>query len=204
MVCTDVIYFLCIIKWCFFKLCVVLTSLVPLFSSQALCDSTRICPAKHDMCTASMDLVMEIGACVLSEHDKPHLLYSAATAQSTMDYLRKAVKDDAVDSPPSHGIVPLPISSPSPLRGRGAGQSSKSRHRDTNGVQRSLNLDLSQSPNNVLHKVGLLYLLFCTALSTGSLFCISKSEATLHELMFLLHVPAYAHPTEVNMVCTLA
>ena len=120
--------FLYIIKWCFLKLGVVLTSLVSLLSSQALCDSARICPAKHDMCTASVDLVMEIGACALSEHDKRHLLYSTATAQSTMDYSRKAVEDDAVDSPPSRGIVPLPISSPSPLRGRGAGQPSKSRH----------------------------------------------------------------------------
>ena len=91
------------------------------------------------MCIASVDSVMEIGACALSEHDKRHLLYSAATAQSTIDYSRKAVEDDAVDSPPSCGIVPLPISSPSPLRGRGAGQPSKSKHRDTNGAQRSLN-----------------------------------------------------------------
>ena len=111
---------------------------------------------KHDMCTTSVDSVMEIGACALSEHDKRHLLYSAATAQSTMDYSRKAVEDDAVDSPPSRGIVPLPISLPSPLRGRGVGQPSKSRHRDTNGAQCSLNLDLAHSPNNVLHKVGLL------------------------------------------------
>ena len=128
------------------------------------------------MCTASVDLVMEIGACALSEHDKWHLLYSIAIAQSTMDYSHKAVEDDAVDSPPSRGIVPLPISSPSPLRGRGARQSSKSRHRDTNGAQRSLNLDLSQSPNNILHKVGLLYLLFCTALSIASLYSVFLSR----------------------------
>ena len=64
------------------------------------------------MCTAFVDSVMEIGACALSEHDKRHLLYSAATTQSTMDYSRKAVEDDVVDSPPSRGIVPLPISSP--------------------------------------------------------------------------------------------
>ena len=80
------------------------------------------------MCTASVDSVMEIRACALLEHDKRHLLYSTATAQSTMDYLHKAVEDDAVDSPPNRGIVPLSINSPSPLRGRGAGQPSKSRH----------------------------------------------------------------------------
>ena len=127
------------------------------------------------MCTASVDSVMEIGTCALLEHDKRHLFYSAATAQSTMDYSRKAVEDDAVDSPPSR-IVPIPISSPSPLRGRGAGQSSKSRHQDSNGAQRSLNLDLSQSSNNVLYKVGLLYLLFCIALSTASLYSIFLSR----------------------------
>ena len=127
------------------------------------------------MCTASVDSVMEIGACALSEHDKWHLLYFVATAQSTMDYSRKAVEDDVVDSPPSRGIIPLPISSPSPLRGRGAGQSSRSRHQDTNGAQRSLNLELSQSPNNVLVKVGLLYLLFCTALSTALLYSVFLS-----------------------------
>ena len=127
------------------------------------------------MCIASVDSVMEIGACALSEHDKWHFLYSAAIAQSMMDYSRKAVEDDAVDSPPSRGIVPLPISSPSPLQGRGVGQPSKSRHQDTNGAQHSLNLDLAHSPNNVLHKVGLLYLLFCTALSSASLYFVFLS-----------------------------
>ena len=121
------------------------------------------------MCTASVDLVMEIGTCALSEHDKRHLLYSTATAQSTMDYSRKAVEDDVVDSPPSCGIIPLPISLPSPLRGRGAGQSSRSRHRDSNGAQRSLNLELSR-------EVGLLYLLFCTALSTAPLYSVFLSR----------------------------
>ena len=116
------------------------------------------------MCTASVDSVMEIGTYALSEHDKRHLLYSVAIAQSTMDYSRKAVEDDIVDSPLSRAIIPLPISSPSPLRGRGAGVSSKSKCRDTNGAQRNLNLELSQSPNNILHEVGLLYFLPCTAL----------------------------------------
>ena len=81
------------------------------------------------MCTAFVDSVMEIGTCALSEHDKRHLLYSVATVQLTMDYSRKAVEDDAVNSPPNRGIVPLPICSPSPLQGRGAGKPSKSRHR---------------------------------------------------------------------------
>ena len=122
------------------------------------------------MCTAFVDSVMEIETCALSEYSKRHLLYSAAIAQSTMDYSRKAVKDDIVDSPPSRGIIPLPINSPSPLRDKGAGESSKSKCRDTNGAQRSLNLELSQCLNNILHEVGLLYFLLCTALSTASLY----------------------------------
>ena len=146
------------------KLCNPLNSLVSLLSSQAVFANTRICLAKHDMCIASMDSVMEIGTCALLEHDKQHLLYSAATVQSTMDYSHKAVEDDVVDSPPNHAIIPLPISSPSLLRGRGAGESSKSTCQDTNGAQRSLNLELSQSPNNILHEVGFLYFLPCTAL----------------------------------------
>ena len=122
------------------------------------------------MCTASMDSMMEIETCALLEHGKRHLLYSAATAQSTMDYSSKAVEDDVVDSPPSRAIILVPINSPSPLQGKGAGESSKSKCQDTNGAQRSLNLELSQSPNNILHEVGLLYFLPCTALSTASLY----------------------------------
>ena len=67
------------------------------------------------MCTAFVDSVMEVDACALWEHDKGHLLYSAATTQLTMDYSRKAVQDNVVDSPPSCGIIPVPINSPSPL-----------------------------------------------------------------------------------------
>ena len=114
------------------------------------------------MCTASVDSVMEIETCALLEHGKRHLLYSAT--QSMMDYSCKAVEDDVVDSPPNCAIIPIPINSPSPLRDKGAGESSKSKCQDTNGAQHSLNLELSQSPNNILHEVGLLYFLPCTAL----------------------------------------
>ena len=156
------------------------------------------------MCTASVDSVMEIETCALSKHSKRHLLYSAATAQSTIDYSRKAVEDlNVVDSPPNRTVIPVPINLPSPLRGKRMGESSKSKCQDTNGAQCSLNLELSQSPNNILHKEDLHYLLH-RFVNYFFIFCISKSEATLHKLMFLLHIAAYAHPTEVNTVCTLA
>ena len=111
---------------------------------------------------------MEIETCALSEHGKRHLLYSVATARSTMDYSHKAVEDDIVDSPPSHAIIPVPINLPSPLQAKRTGESSKSKCQDTNGAQRSLNLGVSHSPNNKLHKIGLLYILPSTALSIAS------------------------------------
>ena len=111
---------------------------------------------------------MEVEACASWEHGKGHLLYSAATAQSTMDYSCKAVKDDIEDSPPSRAIIPIPINSPSPLQGKGVGESSMLKCRDTNGAQRSLDLGLSHSPKNELHKVGLRYRLPFTAFSIAS------------------------------------
>ena len=120
------------------------------------------------MCTASVDSVMEVDACALWEHDKGHLLYSAAIAQLTMDYSRKAVEDDIVDSPPSRGIILVPINLPSPLRGKGVGESSMLKHQDTNGAQHSLDLGLSHSPKNELHKVGLRYRLPFTTFSIAS------------------------------------
>ena len=93
-----------------------------------------ICAAKQDVCTTSMDSMMEIEACALLQNNKGHFLYSVATAQSMMDYLRKAIKDDVVDSPPSHAIILVAINLPSPLWGKGTGESSKSKCQDTNGA----------------------------------------------------------------------
>ena len=152
-------------KLCSFCLCIYLTTLVSLLSSQAVFANTRICAAKQVVCTTSVDSVMEVEPCALWDHGKGHLLYSAATAQSTMDYSRKAVEDDVVDSPPSHSIIPVPINSPSPLRGKGVGESSMLKRRDTDGAQRSLDLGLSHSPKNELHKVGMRYRLPFTAFS---------------------------------------
>ena len=142
-----------------------MTTLVSLLSSQAIFANTRISTSKHVVCTPFVDSVVEVEACALWNHGKGHLLYSAATAQSTMDYSRKAVEDDVVDSPPSRGIIPVPINLPSPLRGKGVGDSSMLRCRDTNGEQRNLDLGLSHSPKNELHKVGLRYRLPFTTFS---------------------------------------
>ena len=68
---------------------------------------------------------MEIEAYALSQYNKGHLLYSAATAQSTMDYSCKAVEEDVVDSPPSRVVILVGINSPSLLGDKGTEESSK-------------------------------------------------------------------------------
>ena len=43
-------------------------------------------------------------------------MYSAATAQSTMDFSILPVDDGVLDNPPNGGKCPLPKSSPSPIK----------------------------------------------------------------------------------------
>ena len=57
---------------------------------------------------------MDIGAYAFSQLNKGNLLYSAATTQSMMDYLPKAVDDGVLDSPLSCGAS-LAVNSPFPL-----------------------------------------------------------------------------------------
>ena len=106
---------------------------VSLLSSQAIFVNTGACDLKHDMCTASVDSIMEIGASVFPQHSKGNLLYSAATAQSTMDYLPKAIEDGVVDNPPSREVLVV-VNSPSPLRGKAMVKSSQSNWQDSNGA----------------------------------------------------------------------
>ena len=123
-----------------------LTATISLLSPQAFVLKSRTCDSKRDVCTASVDLVMDIGAYAISQHSKGNLLYFAPTAQSTMDYSSMAVEDGVVDSPPSRG-APLAVNSPSPLRGKGKLQSSKLNWRDNNGAQSNLCLGLSPAPH---------------------------------------------------------
>ena len=97
---------------------------VSLLSSQAIFVGTRAYDSKLDMCTASVDSVMEIGASTFPQHSKGNLLYSTATAQSTMDYSPKAVEDGVVDSPPSHEVL-VAVNLPYPLRGKAMVKSSQ-------------------------------------------------------------------------------
>ena len=143
---------------------------VSLLSSQAIFVSTRACDSKRDMCTASMDSVMEIGASAFPQYSKGNLLYSAATAQSTMDYSPKAVEDEVVDSPPSRKVL-VALNFPSPLRGKAMVKSSQSNWRDSNRAQRNLYLELSPAPNRKMLMVLLLYHLPSSCIETVSFSC---------------------------------
>ena len=123
-----------------------LTATVSLLSPQAVVLRNRTCDSKRDVCTVSVDSVMDIEAYAISQHSKGNLLYSAPTAQSTMDYSSMTVEDGVVDSPPSCG-APLVVNSPSPLQGKGKLQSSELNWRDSNGVERNLCLGLSSAPH---------------------------------------------------------
>jgi hypothetical protein len=63
-----------------------------------------------------MDSILDQGGLVHSQRSKGNFLFSAATANSTMDYSAKVIEDGVVDSPPSRGHVSQVVSSPSPLR----------------------------------------------------------------------------------------
>ena len=57
-----------------------LTATVSLLSPQAVILRSRTCDSKRDVCTTSVDSVMDIGAYAISQHSKGNLLYSAPTA----------------------------------------------------------------------------------------------------------------------------
>jgi hypothetical protein len=53
-----------------------------------------------------------------SIQSKGNFLYSAATANSTMDCSMKMMEDGIVDSPPNRNVQPIAVSSLSPLRAK--------------------------------------------------------------------------------------
>jgi hypothetical protein len=69
-------------------------------------------------CVASVDSVLNEGGLDFSQQSKENFLYSAAPANSTMDYSTKVMEDSVVDSPPSRGPIPNAVTSPSPLKGK--------------------------------------------------------------------------------------
>ena len=69
-------------------------------------------------CAASADSILDYGQYAISQSGTGHIMYSAATAQSTMDFSTKPINDGVVDSPPYGGKRPLSVCSPSPLKSR--------------------------------------------------------------------------------------
>ena len=67
-------------------------------------------------CAASVDSFSDYGQFAISENRLGHILYSAATAQSTMDFSVMPLDDGVVDSPPNMGKRLMHNNSPSPLK----------------------------------------------------------------------------------------
>lgn len=67
-------------------------------------------------CAPSADSFSDYGQFSISQCGLGYIMYSAATAQSTMDYSIMPIDDGVVDSPPNGGKCPLPKSSPSPVK----------------------------------------------------------------------------------------
>ena len=79
------------------------------------CMSSSFC--QGNLCTASVDSILRSEDCGLSMKSKGNLLFSAATANSIMDYSRAALDDGEVNSPPAKSHI-ASVTSPSPLRPR--------------------------------------------------------------------------------------
>ena len=67
---------------------------------------------------------MEIEASTFPQLSKGNLLYSAATAQSTMDYSPMVIEDRVMDSSPSREVL-VAVNLPSSLRGKAMVKSSQ-------------------------------------------------------------------------------
>ena len=67
-------------------------------------------------CAPSADSFSGYGQFAISQSGLGHIMYSAATAQSTMDFSILPVDDGVVDNPSNGGKCPLPKSSPSPVK----------------------------------------------------------------------------------------
>jgi hypothetical protein len=78
-------------------------------------------------CAALADSILDYGQFIILSTG--NFLYSAATANSTMDFSTKPIEDNVVDSPPSGRPRPRVSCSPSPLRSIGQPTSPNSSER---------------------------------------------------------------------------
>jgi hypothetical protein len=77
-------------------------------------------------CVASVDSVFDCGGGDYSLQSKGNILYSAATANSTMDSSTKIMEDGIVDSPPTRNAQPLRTKSMTPTHIQGSFSNSRS------------------------------------------------------------------------------
>ena len=71
-------------------------------------------PEVDNVCTASVDSIMDLDEYAFTRQCKGIFLYSAATTQSTIDFSKEGVDDGVVQSPPSQCMVETMDDSPSP------------------------------------------------------------------------------------------
>ena len=114
-------------------------------------------------CAPSADSFSDYGQFAISQSGLGHIMYSAATTQSTMDFSIMPVDEGVVDSPPNGGKCPLTRSSPSLV---------KIRARSTSpGLVLQMNVvtqrKLYEEDVDVLHcsKVCASYYVFCAVMS---------------------------------------
>ena len=104
-------------------------------------------------CAASADSILDYGQYAILQSGLGHIMYSAATAQSTMDFSVKPINHGVVDSPPSGGKRPRPVSSPSPLKARAMPPSPNNRSSAVGPPQRKLYDDSEMKEDLIMVEV---------------------------------------------------
>ena len=102
-------------------------------------------------CVASLDSVLNCADGGCAQQSKGNFLYSAATANSTMDNSAKTLEDGVVDSPPNRSALPLRVSSPSPLKTKSSTKTQRpGSFGDTRSSRKLYNIPSSSSPSRVV------------------------------------------------------
>lgn len=102
-------------------------------------------------CVASLDSVLNCvdGGC--GQQSKGNFLYSATTANSTMDNSAKMMEDGVVDSPPNRNAQPVRVSSPSPLKAKSTTKTlCLGSYGDPRSSRKLYSIPSSSSPSGVL------------------------------------------------------
>ena len=102
-------------------------------------------------CVASVDSVLDCGGGGCALQSKGNFLYSAATANSTIDSFGKTMEDGVVDSPPNRNAQPPRVSSPSPLKQKSITKTNRTgSFGDSRSSRKLYNIPSSSSPCGVM------------------------------------------------------